>query len=177
MLEKKAKESIRKNERERSLGRLKATGNNAPLKKYYREQIGAASSDINGLQLTGQGSAIPQTTLGTGLTPRNVLQAGGATIGSPNKNLKGSIKTGSTTHTSNFRQRQSSRGSLMAAQQDAFGLSIGNQEIGRTNERMARKHNSVPRKQISNLRQPQPKPMDAHQIADFVGQLNGRGMV
>ena len=105
MLDKKVKEQLRKNQREKSMGKVKALGANAPLNKYYREQVRANSKDINGLQLTAQGSSVTQTTLGTGLQPKNVFQTNGANIGSPGTNKKGSVKTGSTTHTSNFRHR------------------------------------------------------------------------
>ena len=37
MLDKKAKESIRKNEREKFFSKMKAAGNNGPLTKYYKE--------------------------------------------------------------------------------------------------------------------------------------------
>lgn len=49
MLDKKVKDQLRKNQREKSMGKVKALGANAPLNKYYREQVRANSKDINGL--------------------------------------------------------------------------------------------------------------------------------
>ena len=49
MLDKKVKASLGKNVRDRSLGKAKALGNNAPVNKYYQEQIRPNSRDINGL--------------------------------------------------------------------------------------------------------------------------------
>lgn len=41
MLDKKAKESIRKNRKERGIASVKSKGSNAPLAKYYREKVHA----------------------------------------------------------------------------------------------------------------------------------------
>ena len=114
-----------------------------------------------------------QTTLGTGLTPRNELQRNGARIGG--NPPKGNVRSGMT---NNFRNRPGSQERRRATEVDSFGLSIGNQNAPRTNERVSKKHASVPRKQISNLR-PQRKenqPVNANQIANFIGPLNGTGM-
>ena len=51
MLDKKAKEAIRKSERTKAMKNIKSLGSNAPLSKYYREQISGGDT---------------QTTLGTG---------------------------------------------------------------------------------------------------------------
>jgi len=39
MMDKKVKESIRKHEKEKKMAQVKKLGANAPLNKYYREQV------------------------------------------------------------------------------------------------------------------------------------------
>ena len=48
MLDKKVKDSIRKNEKEKKMIKAKQLGANAPLNKYYREQIRTNTKEING---------------------------------------------------------------------------------------------------------------------------------
>ena len=85
MRDKKVKESIIKRERQQKLSKAKQLGNNAPLAKYYREQISTQAMDLNATggatQLTLQANGeMTQTALGTGQTPRNVLEENGMRI-------------------------------------------------------------------------------------------------
>lgn len=50
MRDKKVKEAIIKRQKEQGLAKAKKMGQNAPLAKYYREQV-----DANGLSATGTG--------------------------------------------------------------------------------------------------------------------------
>ena len=59
--DKKVKESLRKHEREKKMAAAKKLGSNAPLNKYYREQVQSNAMELNatGLQLSTQSSAFP----------------------------------------------------------------------------------------------------------------------
>ena len=85
MLDKKAKDAIQANQKKQAIDKLKKLGKDAPLNKYYREQINKNSIEINATGLQG---AITQTQIGTGQTPKNVLQASAMRIAQPGSGLK-----------------------------------------------------------------------------------------
>ena len=84
MLDKKAKDAIQANQKKQALDKLKKLGKDAPLSKYYREQVNTQAIEINATGLSGAlGASMTQTQMGTGSTPRNVLQANAMRIAQP----------------------------------------------------------------------------------------------
>jgi hypothetical protein len=70
MIEKKAKDAVKGNMQRQAIAKLKQK--EAPLAKYYKDQVHKNAMEINatGLNLA---LGVTQTQLATGQTPRNVL--------------------------------------------------------------------------------------------------------
>ena len=62
MLDKKAKDAIQSNQKKQALDKLKKLGKNAPLNKYYREQVNSGSQ---GMEVNATGLSVA---LGASLT-------------------------------------------------------------------------------------------------------------